>query len=80
MYNTSGGVTPSPLTMITQGVWLLGQVGFLVTLGIHLVLIFMKIMRIKTQVYKARDDRTVVDFVMEKIKERGCYQLHQSHV
>lgn len=54
--------------MLTQGVWLLGQVGFMVTVAIHLVLMLMKVLRIKTQVYRARDDRAVVDAVMEKMK------------
>ncbi len=71
MCHLSGGVTTLSFTMIMQGMWLLGQVGFMVTIGIHLVLILMKVMCIKTQVYKAHEDRTVVDSVMEKIKERA---------
>lgn len=56
--------------MIGEGIWLLGQVGFLVTIGIHVLLMLLRFARVKTQVYRAHDDQTVVDSVMDKIKEK----------
>ncbi len=52
-----------------EGIWLLKQAGFLVTLTFELLFLVLLLLRIKYQTYKAKTDRTMVDSVMEEIKK-----------